>query len=59
MKVELSIRQLELLEGILFDEIIKERTKARSSTIPDHMELVNELETLKCDIWKYRAGIKE
>jgi len=59
MEVELSIRQLELLEGILFDEIIRNRNKQQKATVPLYKEYIDELETLKYDLWKYRAGIKE
>ena len=49
MKVDLSIRQLELLEGGLFDEIIKTKDEA----------VRNEFEKLKHHLWKYRAGINK
>lgn len=48
MKIELSKQEIELLEGVLFDAIIK----AEIDTLERE-----ELQNLKYKLWKIREGI--
>jgi len=56
MNIDLSKKELELLEAVLFAEIIKERNKAHNCT--QKSNYIDELEDLKHKIWLIKAGIK-
>lgn len=61
MNIDLSEREMALLEDALFAQMIQARTEARNVAEPRKAELskhVNELANLSHKIWRAKEGIK-